>query len=87
MAYDFDMLAADLAIGHEIEFEYNSTKYSITCFENRTKILYDDSHQVLIHEFISLRDKHELASILIGNTTLEAIFRESLFDATTLYIL
>ncbi len=87
MTYDFDMLASDLATGREIEFEFNNTKYSITCFENRTKILFDDSNQILIHEFKCLSDKNELSSILIGTTTLESIFRDKLYDTTTLYVL
>ncbi len=88
--HDYNQLAADLCIGHEIEFSYQGKHYSITNHHSKWWFYCDTDggDEMFLSEF---HDKDTLVKAVaeqkIDTLTIREVFNQQLYDPDGFYIL
>lgn len=88
--YSFKNLSEDLAVGREIEFEYNNMQYSITNSFGYW-FLYCDTTKTELLKICRFEDKKTLVKKVseykINGTSIQRIFDTFLYNRKLLYVL
>ncbi len=86
-AYPFDKMVSDLRIGREIEFAYGGRNYSISQNAEGWQFCCDNVLLTQVHEDVEFLIRELTTDVSIEGLGLPAIFDQTLYQSSSLYIL